>query len=160
MYLLERTQVVPRPRAEVFPFFADAANLERITPPFLGFKILTPAPIDMRVGTTIDYRIKLQGIPLRWRTLIEQFEPNVRFVDVQLTGPYARWHHTHTFRDVPGGTEVGDRVEYELPRGPLGRLAHAVFVRRQLRTIFDYRERVMREMFGAAPTGTATAASG
>lgn len=158
MYILERTQVVPRPRAEVFPFFADAANLERLTPPFLGFRILTPAPIEMRAGTTIDYRIKLQGIPLRWRTLIEQFEPDDRFVDVQLEGPYARWRHTHTFRDVAGGTEVGDRVEYQLPLGPLGRLAHAVFVHRQLRTIFEYRERVLCEMFGAAPM--ATAASG
>lgn len=148
MYVLERTQVVPRPRDEVFPFFADAANLERITPPGLSFKIITPQPIEMRAGTTIDYRIKLSGIPLRWRTLIESFEPNERFVDVQLRGPYARWHHTHTFRDVPGGTEVGDRVEYALPLGPLGRIAHAVVVRRQLRGIFDHRERVMREMFG------------
>lgn len=148
MYVLERTHVVPRPRAEVFPFFADAANLERITPPFLGFKILTPPPIEMRAGTLIDYRIKLQGVPLRWRTLIEQFEPNERFVDVQVKGPYARWHHTHTFRDVPGGTEVGDRVEYALPLGPLGRAAHAVFVERQLRTIFAYRATVMRELFG------------
>jgi ligand-binding SRPBCC domain-containing protein len=148
VYVLERTQIVPRPRAEVFPFFADAANLERITPPFLGFKILTPQPIAMRSGTTIEYRIKLSGLPLRWKTLIASFEPDVRFVDEQLAGPYKRWHHTHTFRDVPGGTEVGDRVEYELPFGILGRLVHAVMVRRQLKTIFDYRARVMRELFG------------
>lgn len=148
VYVLERTQIVPRPRAEVFPFFAEAANLERLTPPSLGFKILTPQPITMRAGTTIDYRIKLSGVPMRWRSLIAAFEPGERFVDLQLAGPYAHWHHTHTFRDVPGGTEVGDRIEYALPLGPLGRAAHAVFVRRQLRTIFDYRERVMREMFG------------
>ena len=148
MYVLERTQVVPRPRREVFPFFADAANLERLTPPFLGFKILTPTPIEMKPGTRIEYRIKLNGIPLKWRTLIEEFVPDERFVDTQEKGPYARWHHTHTFRDVPGGTELGDRVEYALPLGPLGRIAHAVMVKRQLRTIFEYRARVMRELFG------------
>lgn len=149
MYVLERTQIVPRPRADVFPFFAEAANLERITPPFLGFKILTPPPIEMRAGTLIDYRIKLNGIPMRWRTLIEELVPNERFVDTQLKGPYKRWHHTHTFRDVAGGTEVGDRVEYELPLGPLGHAAHALFVRRQLQTIFAYRAEVMRELFGS-----------
>lgn len=148
MHLLERTQIVPRPRAEVFSFFADAANLQRLTPPFLGFTILTPQPIAMRTGTIIEYRIKLSGLPLRWKTLIAAFEPNDRFVDVQLSGPYAHWHHTHTFRDVPGGTEVGDRVEYQLPFGVLGRAVHAVVVTRQLRTIFDYRGRMMRELWG------------
>lgn len=148
MYTLERTLVVPRSRDEVFPFFADAANLERLTPPFLGFTILTPLPIDMRAGALIDYRIKLNGIPMRWRTLIESYDPPNSFVDTQVKGPYARWHHTHTFRDVPGGTEIGDVVRYELPLGPLGRLAHAVMVKRQLATIFDYRTRVMMELFG------------
>lgn len=148
MYTLERTLVVPRSRDEVFPFFADAANLERLTPPFLGFTILTPLPIDMRAGALIDYRIKLNGIPMRWRTLIESYDPPNSFVDTQVKGPYAHWHHTHTFRDVPGGTEIGDVVRYELPLGPLGRLAHAVMVKRQLATIFDYRTRVMMELFG------------
>lgn len=149
MYLLERTQIVAQPRSEVFAFFADAANLERLTPPFLAFHILTPSPIEMKAGALIDYRIRLSGIPLRWRTRIEELVPDTRFVDVQLKGPYARWHHTHTFRDVPGGTEVGDRVEYALPLGPLGTIAHAVMVRRQLRAIFDYRAEVMRTLFGA-----------
>jgi len=148
VYVLERTQFVPRPRAEVFPFFANAANLERLTPPNLGFEILTPSPIAMRAGTIIDYRIKLDGIPMKWRTRIERFEPGVQFVDVQDKGPYASWRHTHTFRDVDGGTELGDRVEYALPFGPLGRIAHAVIVKRRLRAIFDYRARVMIELFG------------
>ncbi|MFN0247362.1 MAG: SRPBCC family protein [Kofleriaceae bacterium] len=148
MYILERTLVVPHPRDELFPFFADAANLERLTPAFLGFTILTPLPIVMHAGTLIDYRIRLSGIPMRWRTLIESFDPPHRFVDRQLEGPYKLWHHTHTFREVPGGTELGDRVQYELPLGPLGRLAHAVMVERQLKTIFDYRTKVMTEMFG------------
>ncbi len=148
MYTLERTLVVPRPIDEVFPFFADAANLERLTPPLVGFTILTPPPIVMKAGTLIDYRIRVNGIPLRWRTLIESFDPPHSFVDTQLRGPYAHWHHTHTFREVPGGTELGDRVEYALPLGPLGKIAHALFVKRQLRTIFDYRSQVMRELFG------------
>lgn len=150
MYTLERTLVVPRPRDEVFPFFADPANLERLTPPFLGFTILTPQPIEMRAGALIDYRIRLSGIPMKWRTLIESYDPPHSFVDTQLRGPYKRWHHTHTFREVPGGTELGDRVEYALPLGPLGSIAHAVMVARQLRTIFDYRTKVMQELFGTA----------
>ena len=148
MYVLERTQIVPRPRSEVFPFFADAANLERLTPSSLGFTILTPQPIAMHPGTLIDYRIKLNGIPMAWRTRIEAFEPGERFIDVQLKGPYKLWRHTHTFRDVPGGTELGDRVEYALPFGPLGKLVHRLFVRRQLKAIFDHRAQVMRDLFG------------
>lgn len=141
--------IVPRRREEVFPFFADPANLERLTPPFLGFTILTPLPIEMRAGASIEYRIRLNGIPMRWRTAIESFDPPNSFVDTQAKGPYAHWHHTHTFREVPGGTEIGDRVRYALPFGPLGRIAH-VLVKRQLKTIFDYRTKVMAEMFGAA----------
>lgn len=148
MYQLERHQLIRRPRAEVFAFFSDAANLEKLTPPFLGFRILTPPPIEMRAGTRIDYKISLHGIPMTWQTLIERFEPDDLFVDRQLKGPYAHWHHTHTFTDAPGGTSMSDRVVYRLPFGPLGRLAHAAFVRRQLRTIFDHRERVMVELFG------------
>ena len=132
----------------MFSFFADAANLERMTPPQLGFTILTPQPIEMKKGARIDYRIKLYGIPMKWKTVIDEYEPDDRFIDVQLKGPYAVWRHTHTFTDVEGGTELGDRVVYELPFGPLGRVVHAAFVRRQLAQIFDYRERVMRELFG------------
>ncbi len=148
MYVLERSQRVTTPRAEVFAFFADAANLERMTPPQLGFTILTPQPIAMKKGAQIDYRIKLYGIPMKWKTVIDEYDPDDSFIDVQLKGPYAIWRHTHTFADVEGGTELGDRVVYELPFGPLGRVVHAAFVRRQLAQIFDYRERVMRELFG------------
>jgi ligand-binding SRPBCC domain-containing protein len=151
LHLLERQQLVPRPRDQVFAFFADAHNLERLTPPFLHFEILTPAPIEMRPGTLIDYRLSLFGVPLRWRTEIEAFEPGVGFVDLQLRGPYRRWHHTHTFADAPGGTLVGDRVEYALPFGPLGELARALVVRRQLDAIFDHRREVIGRLFGAPP---------
>ncbi len=149
-HLLQRSQLIPRPRHEVFAFFADAHNLERITPPSLRFRILTPGPIPMRAGTLIDYRLSLFGVPFGWRTLIEAFEPGVRFVDTQLAGPYRRWHHTHLFEDAPGGTLMHDRVEYELPLGPLGDLAHALLVRRQLHAIFDHRREVIGRLFPAA----------
>jgi ligand-binding SRPBCC domain-containing protein len=154
VHLLERTQLVPRPRAEVFAFFADAGNLERLTPGFLRFQILTPAPIEMRPGALIDYRLSLFGVGFGWRTEIQAFVPGERFVDVQLRGPYARWHHTHTFADAPGGaTLIGDRVEYALPLGPLGEVAHALVVRRQLDTIFEHRRRIIEAMWGAPPAG-------
>jgi len=146
-HTLSREQLVPRPRAAVFAFFADAGNLERLTPAALNFSILTPLPITMRPGTIIDYRLSLFRIPFRWRTVIEAFEPESRFVDVQAAGPYKVWRHTHEFCDVSGGTLVRDRVEYELPLGQVGDLAHALFVRRQLDRIFDYRRSVIEGVF-------------
>lgn len=131
----------------MFAFFADAANLERITPPALRFQILTPPPIAMRAGTIIDYRIALFGVGFHWRTRIEAFEPEVSFVDLQVKGPYASWRHQHDFRDEGDGTTMRDRVEYELPLGPLGWFAHTLFVRRQLAAIFDYRRQVIARMF-------------
>lgn len=149
MYVLERQQRVNASRHEVFEFFADAANLEKMTPSQLGFTILTPQPIEMKKGALIDYKIKLYGLPMKWKTVIDEYEPEDRFIDVQLKGPYAVWRHTHTFVDAKGGgTDLGDRVVYELPFGPLGRLVHAAFVKRQLAQIFDYRQGVMRELFG------------
>ena len=101
----------------------------------------------MRAGTVIDYRLSLMGIPFRWRTLIEEFAPDSRFVDRQQAGPYALWRHLHEFIEVPGATLVRDRVEYRLPLGPLGNLAHALLVRRQLKRIFDYRRQVIEALF-------------
>jgi ligand-binding SRPBCC domain-containing protein len=145
---LERRQFVPRPRSEIFAFFANAANLEALTPEFLQFHILTPLPIVMRSGTLIDYQLKLFGIRFQWQTLIESFEPESRFVDFQITGPYRDWHHVHEFQDAPGGTLIVDRVDYEMPLGPLGHVAHWLSVRRSLKQIFDYRERKICELFG------------
>jgi ligand-binding SRPBCC domain-containing protein len=146
--VLERELVVKESRSKVFEFFADAANLEQMTPSAIKFRMLTPRPIEMKRGTLIDYQIRLFGIPFPWRTLIESFEPETRFVDIQLKGPYSLWRHTHSFEDRPGGTLVRDHVEYSLPLGPLGDVAHALFVERQLRQIFDYRRQVMAERFG------------
>jgi ligand-binding SRPBCC domain-containing protein len=138
--VLERTQRVGLPPEEAFAFYADARNLEAITPPWLGFRVTTPEPIEMAAGTLIEYRLRLHGIPIRWRTRIAVWEPPHRFVDVQLRGPYALWEHTHTFEpDGAGATIIRDRVRYRLPLGPLGGLAHAALVRRDLRRIFDFR---------------------
>ena len=147
MYRIERSQLVPRPLVEVFRFFEDAGNLEAITPPYLRFKILTPRPISMSAGTRIDYELSLFGIRFRWRTRIEAFEPNVRFVDVQERGPYRDWRHLHEFEEVPGGTRMRDVVEYELPFGPLGSAVHALFVRRSVERIFEHRRRCIAERY-------------
>jgi ligand-binding SRPBCC domain-containing protein len=145
---------LPRPRAQVFPFFADARNLEALTPPWLNFEVLTPAPIAMRPGALIDYRIRVHGVPIGWRTEIVEWTPPHRFVDVQLRGPYTLWHHTHTFEERDGGTLCVDDVRYR-PRG--GALMNWLFVRRDVEKIFQYRQQRLREMFGAAPTDPTTA---
>jgi len=145
--LLSRSTWLPRPLAEVFPFFADAGNLGRITPPALRFRILTPLPVEMKVGALIDYRLSLFGVPFGWRTRIREWRPPHRFVDEQIRGPYASWIHTHEFREERGGTRMDDRVEYALPFGPVGRIALPL-VRRQLEHIFDYRARVIPELLG------------
>jgi ligand-binding SRPBCC domain-containing protein len=139
VHMFAHAQVVPRPPHEVFEFFADAHNLEAITPPWLRFRIVTRRPIEMGEGTMLEYRLELHRIPLRWLTRIEVWEPGRRFVDVQVRGPYRLWEHTHRFAAHVGGTLVEDTVRYALPLGPLGRLAHAAFVARDLRRIFDYR---------------------
>ena len=146
-YILEHEQVIERSRAETFAFFSDAFNLERITPRFLGFRILTAPPIQMAAGTLIEYRLSLFGIGFRWKTLIEAWTPDTSFVDAQLDGPYALWQHTHSFEAIDANrTRVRDRVLYRLPFGVFGRIAHALFVRRTLEKIFDYRADVIARL--------------
>ena len=126
VHVLEREQRLAATPEEVFPFFEDAWNLEAITPPFLGFRVTTPRPLEMRPGALIDYRLQLHGVPVSWRTRIEAFDPPHVFVDAQVSGPYRLWHHTHVFEpDGRGGTLMRDRVRYALPLGPLGAVAHA-----------------------------------
>lgn len=135
---------LPRPVDEVFPFFADAFNLERITPSWLRFQVLTPGPIRMGEGTLIDYRLRVHGVPMRWRTRINAWEPMRRFVDEQLRGPYRQWIHEHAFEPRDGGTLTRDVVHYDVWGG---RLIQTIFVRRDVERIFAYREKRLREIF-------------
>jgi ligand-binding SRPBCC domain-containing protein len=135
-----------RPLDEVFTFFAEARNLEIITPPWLSIEVLTPAPITMRAGALIDYRIRVHQVPIRWRTEITEWHPPHRFVDVQLRGPYTLWHHTHTFEERGGGTLCVDDVRYR-PRG--GVLINWLFVRRDVKSIFAFRDERLADIFRA-----------
>jgi len=137
---------LPEPPERVFPFFADARNLERITPPWLRFRVLTPGEIPMHAGTLIDYRLRLHGLPLRWQSEITVWEPPLRFVDCQRRGPYRSWIHEHRFEAEGGGTRVLDQVDY-LPPG--GRLADRLFVARQVAAIFAFRTEALRRQFPA-----------
>ncbi len=147
IYELHRELWLPHPLPEVFDFFAQAGNLETITPPWMRFRILTPLPLHMRKGATIAYALRVHGIPIRWLTEIERWDPPHEFVDVQRKGPYRLWHHTHRFAAVQGGTSIEDIVAYALPFGPLGRLMHRLQVARDLRQVFDYREQRVRAAF-------------
>lgn len=149
-HTLSRAQRLAQPPAAVFDYFGDAGNLEALTPPSLRFTIVTPRPIEMRVGALIEYRLRLRGLPIMWLTRIEDWEPGRRFVDVQLAGPYALWHHTHEFKpDGSGGTIMRDRVRYALPWWPASELAHRAFVVRELAAIFDYRREQVARRFSS-----------
>ena len=147
-HTLRREQRIPRPIEEVFLFFSDARNLAEITPPWLGFRTLTPGPIQIAVGTQIRYRLSLHGVPVSWTTEIRRWDPPRRFIDVQFSGPYQLWHHTHRFEARDGGTRMSDVVRYRLLFGPLGRLVNALVVRRDVEGIFEYRNRRIAEIFG------------
>lgn len=138
---------LPRPRPEVFTFFADARNLEAITPPWVNFQVLTPGPITMEVGTLIDYRLRIHGFPFRWRTEITAWDPPFRFADTQLRGPYRRWVHTHIFEDSNGGTLCRDEVSYAVLGGAL---IERLFVRRDVERIFAFRQEAMHRLLGGA----------
>ena len=148
-HTLRREQRLAQSPEEVFDFFGDAGNLEAITPASLSFRIVTPRPIAMGAGTLIEYRLRMRGLPLMWLTRIEEWSPARRFVDVQLAGPYALWHHTHEFEPLGDGTLMRDTVRYALPFWPLGELADAAFVRRELAGIFDYRHAEVARRFGS-----------
>jgi ligand-binding SRPBCC domain-containing protein len=147
MHLLTSQQFVPAGLDAVFAFFGKPENLARITPPWLGFRILTPPPVSMREGSLIDYQISLGPFPTRWRTMITAYDPPNLFVDEQLSGPYSFWHHTHRFAAKGTGTNITDEIRYVLPFGPVGSLVHTLVVRRQLEGIFAHRREVIAEQF-------------
>jgi ligand-binding SRPBCC domain-containing protein len=151
VFELEAKQRIHRQREEVFAFFADAGNLERITPPWLRFHIVTPGPIEMSEGTIIDYRLRVHGLPMRWRSEITLWEPPHRFRDVQRRGPYRLWDHEHRFEEDGIGTLVTDHVRYALWGGAL---VHRFFVARDVERIFAYREKRMAEIFGGGDAGS------
>jgi len=144
IHTLRRAQPLDADADRVFASFTDPTTPEAITPPLLPFAVVTPAPIAMGVGTFIQYRLRLHGLPMRWDTLIQVWEPPRRFVDVQVRGPYRLWHHTHELTPLDDGrTVMRDTVRYDLGFGALGALAHRAIVRRDLEAIFAYRaERV------------------
>lgn len=151
---IEASAYVPLSLERVYPFFCDVLNLQRITPPELDFKILTPLPIDIKEGTTVDYRLRLFRLPFGWRSRITRWEPPIEFVDEQVSGPYGLWVHTHTFHVQGNGTLIKDSVSYRLPLWPLGEIAYPL-VRAQLRRIFLFRQR----MIGRLLLGDETALS-
>lgn len=147
----EQVQRFPRPLGEIFDYFTQISNLEAMTPPFLHFRNLTSAHTPIQAGTIIDHSLRLYGVPIFWRTRIEEFAPDESFVDRQLRGPYKLWLHQHSFREIPGGTEMADQVDYELPLGFLGELGGGLLTRRLVRRIFAYRKAVLADRFGEMP---------
>ena len=147
VYKLKFKQVINSSLDDVFSFFSNPENLSKITPEKLGFNILTPTPIKMKEGQLIDYSIKLLGKKIRWRTMITEYIPKVKFVDQQLKGPYSMWHHTHEFKDVDGKVEMTDEIYYVMPFGVLGRLVNFLFVSRDLNNIFKHRVEIINKIF-------------
>jgi ligand-binding SRPBCC domain-containing protein len=147
-YKITHDQLVPQPLEQVFAFFTRAENLEAITPEWLKFQVMSVVPEPVQKGTLIEYRLKLHGLPLRWTSQIVEWEPPHRFIDLQLQGPYELWRHTHRFISEDGNTRIHDEVLYSLPLGPLGRMAHNLFVRRDVERIFAFRASAVGARFG------------
>lgn len=147
LYRLDTELWLPKPRAVVFPFFADAGNLQRITPNWLSFEILTPKPIPMHVGARIDYRLRFRGLPLRWQSEITAWEPPFRFIDEQRRGPYRIWKHEHRFKEKDGGTLCTDHIQYAVWGGAL---VNRFFVRRDVTRIFEFRQATLKQIFAAS----------
>jgi ligand-binding SRPBCC domain-containing protein len=143
---LERHQRVEAPIDRAFEFYTDILNLKPLTPPWVHFEVTSPAPSTLETGTLLDYKLRLHGVPVRWRTRIETWEPPFGFVDTQVRGPYSLWEHAHVFEpDGDHATVAHDHIRYALPLGPLGATAHRLFVRRDLERIFDYRRSAIIE---------------
>lgn len=147
IYELSVSHQVNAPLEKVFNFFSKPENLSKITPAKMGFNVLTPLPIKMERGALIDYTIKVVVLPLRWRTLITTYEPPNKFVDEQLKGPYSFWHHTHTFESVDNGVLIKDVIKYAIPMGIFGRILHYIWIKNDLKRVFDYRKEVIDKIF-------------
>ncbi|MDZ7331762.1 MAG: SRPBCC family protein [candidate division KSB1 bacterium] len=147
IYTLETKTILNNPIDDIFPFFANAENLDRVTPPWLKFEILTPLPIEMKIGTIVDYRLQLHGIPIRWRSKITEWNPPLKFTDVQIKGPYRFWKHEHLFIAEGNQTRMTDRVQYAIPGWIFAPLIHLLLVQPDLEKIFRYRERKFLEIF-------------
>jgi ligand-binding SRPBCC domain-containing protein len=145
MHTLLKITEVPLRREEVFAFFSDAGNLERITPPELNFNIITPQPLEIKKDSLIEYQLRLFGVKLSWLTIISEWNPPEMFVDEQLKGPYRKWHHTHRFHDKGERTIIEDEVNYELPFYPFGEAVHPL-IKFQLKRIFNYREKIIKDL--------------
>jgi ligand-binding SRPBCC domain-containing protein len=147
MHILTKTTIINKPLSEVFEFFSNAENLNKITPPDMQFKILTPLPIIIKKGTLIDYKIKVSGIPFNWQTEITEWEPNKRFVDKQLKGPYRVWIHEHTFEEKDGKTIMNDHVQFLSPGWLLEPIINKLFIEKKVKGIFAYREKILTNLF-------------
>ena len=147
IYTLKKEQKISKNILDVFDFFSRPENLSRITPPKMGFNILTPSPIEMKEGALIDYTVKILGIPIRWRTLITKYDPPNIFIDQQLKGPYSLWHHTHVFKKISDNeTLIEDIVLYTIPFGFIGRIVHYLYIKRDLEKIFSYRKKKIADI--------------
>ena len=155
-FMLECRQMIDLPRDELFPFFSDPRNLQLITPPWLNFRIASTLPEQISSGTVIDYRLKVRGLPLFWKTVIEEWDPPNGFVDIQTRGPYRKWRHEHVFADRGDRTECVDRVHYQLYGGVIGRaLVHPLFVRSDVEKIFRFRMKWLEDLFSVGPKAAA-----
>ena len=148
--VFDSVQWIPRTPSEVFPFFSDAGNLERLTPPWLSFRLEQVSTPEMSQGTLINYRLKIHGFPIRWQSRIEDWKPGSQFVDVQLRGPYALWHHTHRFESFRGGTLLHDRIRFRLPFGSIGNAVGGGRVRSDVSAIFRYRHEAIGKLFASS----------
>ena len=149
-YTLKRLQNMPLSLDQAWDFFSSPQNLKLITPAYMNFKVLSYSDSDkIFAGQIITYKVSpIMGIPLSWMTEITHVKDKEYFVDEQRRGPYAMWHHKHFFKSIPGGVEMTDLLDYKLPLGILGNIAHELFVKRQIESIFDYRQKVLEERFG------------
>jgi|TARA_B110000914_G_C15255716_1_gene350637 ligand-binding SRPBCC domain-containing protein len=147
VYTFKKEQFVSSDMDTVFDFFSRPENLEKITPPAMGFHIMTPKPIEMREGAIIDYTVNIMGIPARWRTMITGYKKNQFFIDEQLKGPYSYWHHKHSFKTVEGGVNIVDEITYALPLEAFRTIVHPLFIKPQLRKIFSFRFQIIQDKF-------------